>query len=171
MSSDHDTDPPKKRPSLRRLGTISKSGRWIPLESPRYSPALRAIDSEELEELVGEREQLREQLRHVRDLSTRLIDKVDAQDQRLEVQRRRIETLEAELKQKDTLIHDLEAEVAEMIAHASNREDHVRVLKVELQELSSANDELALQATKREERISQLESFLAMIADADRREK
>ena len=58
-----------------------------------------------------------------------------------------------------------------MIAHASNREDHVKVLKSELKELNSTNDELVVQATKREDRISQLESFLAMIADADEREE
>src|SRR4051812_4872662 len=117
---------------MRPLGTISESGRWIPLSSSRFSPALAAVESLELEELVNEREQLREQLEHVRDLSTRLIDRVDGQDQR-------IAGLEAELRSKETLIHDLEAEAAQLIAHASNREDHVNALKVAIKELSTSN--------------------------------
>src|SRR5262245_50258370 len=111
MSSDHKTDPPKKRPVLRQLGTVTDSGRWVPTNSGRYSPALQAAESAELEALVDEREQLREQLRNVKDLSSRLIDRVDAQDLR-------INALESELKQKETLIHDLEAEAAQLIAHA-----------------------------------------------------
>jgi vacuolar-type H+-ATPase subunit I/STV1 len=162
LSRDHKTDPPRKKPTLRPLGAISDSGRWVPLNSGRYSPALQAIDSVELEALVDEREQLREQLRHVKDLSSRLIDRVDEQDQR-------IEKLEVELKSKEKLIHDLEAEAAQLIAHASNREDHVNALKSELKELSSSNDELAALAAKREDRISQLESFLELIAETERR--
>jgi chromosome segregation ATPase len=144
------------------LGAITESGRWVPLNSGRYSPALQAIESNELEALVDEREDLREQLRHVKDLSSRLIDRVDAQDQR-------IAALEAELKGKEQMIHDLESEAAALIAHASNREDHVKALKSELKELSAATDEMVVQASKREERISQLESFLKMISDTDRR--
>jgi predicted nuclease with TOPRIM domain len=129
-----------------------------------WSPALRSADSPELQALVLERAQLREQLVHVKDLSTRLIDKVDEQAQR-------IEALESELKRKDAMIHDLEAETAQLIAHASNREEHVTALKGELKELEAANDELVSKAAKREDRISQLESFLKMIAEADRREE
>jgi DNA repair exonuclease SbcCD ATPase subunit len=162
VTTEHKTDPPRKRPALRPLGAITESGRWVPLSSGRYSPALQAIESNELEALVDEREDLREQLKHVKDLSSRLIDRVDAQDQR-------IAGLEAELKTKEALIHDLEAEAAQIIAHASNREDHINALKSELKELSSSNDELVVKAARREERISQLEGFLEMIADADHR--
>jgi chromosome segregation ATPase len=164
LSSEHKTDPPKKRPVLRALGTITTSGRWVPTNSDRYSPALQSTDSEELEELIDEREQLREQLRHVKDLSSRLIDRVDAQDQR-------ISDLEGKLKLRETLIHDLELEAAALIAHASNREEHVKALKSELKELSSTNDELVMQAARREDRISQLENFLKMIAESDRRDE
>lgn len=160
MSSEHKTDPPRKRPVLRELGTLTESGRWVPVNSGRYNAALQAVESVELEALVDEREQLREQLTHVKELSSRLIDRVDAQDQR-------IEALEAELKGKETLIRDLESEAAQMIAHASNREDHVKALESELKELFSATDELVMQAARREDRISQLESFLKMIADTD----
>lgn len=129
-------------------------------DSGSWSPALRAVESPELQSLVQERQHLQEQLRHVKDLSSRLIDKVDEQSQR-------IEALEAELKGKETLIHDLEAESASLIAHASNREEAVKALNGELTELSSANDELVLKAAEREERIAQLESFLKMIAEAE----
>lgn len=162
MASEHKTDPPKKRPALRPLGAITESGRWVPLNSGRFSPALQAVDSEELEALVDEREDLREQLRNVKDLSSRLIDRVDAQDQRIAV-------LEAELKSKESLIHDLEAEAAQMIAAASNREDHINVLKAEITALTDSTDDLVQHAAKREERISQLESFLELIADSDKR--
>jgi chromosome segregation ATPase len=134
----------------------------VPLNSGRYSPALQAIESNELEALVDEREDLREQLRNVKDLSSRLIDRVDAQDQRIAI-------LEGELKSKETLIRDLETEAAQLIAHASNREEHVKALKSELKELAATTDELVAVASKREDRISQLESFLKMIADSDRR--
>jgi chromosome segregation ATPase len=163
MSSEHKTDPPKKRPVLRELGTITDSGRWVPTNSGRYSPALQQTESAELEALVDEREQLREQLNHVKDLSSRLIDRVDFQE-------KRIEALEAELRSKETLIRDLETEAAELIAHASNREEHVKALKSELKELESTNDEMVMAATRREERISQLESFLKMIAETDRKQ-
>jgi chromosome segregation ATPase len=163
LASEHRTDPPRKRPALRPLGTITDSGRWVPLNSGRYSPALEAVESADLEALIDEREQLREQLTHVKDLSSRLIDRVDAQDQR-------IEALASELKRKETLIHDLEAEAAQLIAHASNREEHVKALQSQLEELVSTNDELVTQATRREDRIAQLETFLKMIAEADRRD-
>ena len=161
MSSEHKTDPPRKRPVLRPLGAISDSGRWIPINSGRYSPALVAADSAELEALVDEREQLREQLQNVKDLSSRLIDRVDAQEQR-------IAALEGELKGKERMIQDLEAETAQLIASASNREDHVNALKGELKELTSSNDELVMQAARREERITQLETFLKMISETER---
>lgn len=164
MSSEDETDPPKKRATLRPLGLITESGRWVPMNSGRYSPALQQAESPELEALVDEREQLREQLQHVKDLSSRLIDRAEAQDQR-------IAALEADLKTKETLIRDLEAETAQLIAHASNREEHVKALKGELKELESSNDELVMAANRREDRISQLESFLKMIADADRNQK
>ena len=154
---------PSKRPTLRPLGIITESGRWVPMNSGRYSPALQAAESEDLERLVDEREELREQLNHVKDLSSRLIDRVDQQDQK-------IAALEAELQKKQTLIKDLEEETAELIAHASNREEHVRALKAELKELESSNDEMVMQASRREERITQLEAFLAMIADSDKRD-
>src|SRR5437762_1312042 len=99
MSSENKTDPPRKRPVLRPLGMVTESGRWVPMNSGRYSPALQATESAELEALVDEREELREQLKHVKDLSSRLIDRVDAQDQR-------IAALEADLKSKETLIRD-----------------------------------------------------------------
>lgn len=161
MSSEHKTDPPKKRPVLKALGTLTESGRWVPLNSGRYSPALEAVESAELEALVDEREDLREQLNHVKDLSSRLIDRVDQQQQQ-------IESLQAELKRKETLIHDLEAESAHLIACASNREEHVKALRSQLKELEASNDDMVAAASKREERISQLESFLKMIADSDR---
>ncbi len=164
MTDEHKKDPPRKRPVLRPLGTLTESGRWIPLNSGRYSPALIAADSAELEALVDEREQLREQLTTVRDLSSRLLDRVDAQEQR-------IASLEAELKSNERLIRDFEVETADLIASASNREDHVNALKGELKELSSSNDELVMQGARREERISQLESFLQMIADSSRRDE
>ena len=163
MSSENKTDPPKK-PVLRPLGLITESGRWVPMNSGRYSPALQAAESPELEQLVDERENLREQLQHVKDLSSRLIDRAEAQDQR-------IAALEADLKSKETLIRDLEAETADLIAAASNREDHVKALKGELKELTSSNDELVMQANRREDRISQLENFLKMIADSEQHEK
>lgn len=160
MSSDHGTDPPRKRPAVRALGSLTESGRWVPIGSGRYSPALEAVESAELEALIDEREQLREQLTHVKDLSSRLIDRVDAQEQR-------IEALQAELKSKETLIRDLEAEAAQLVAHASNREDHVKALKSQVDELASSNDDLVAAAAKREERIAQLEGFLKMIAEAE----
>ncbi len=162
MSNEHRTDPPRKRPALRPLGTLTESGRWVPIGSGRYSPALEAVESAELEALIDEREQLREQLTHVKDLSTRLIDRVEAQDQR-------ISELQADLKRKEALIRDLEAEAAQLIAHASNREEHVKALKSQVDELSSATDDLVAQAAKREERIAQLEGFLKLIAEADDR--
>jgi DNA repair exonuclease SbcCD ATPase subunit len=162
LSTEHKTDPPRKRPTLRPLGAITESGRWVPLNSGRYSPALQAIDSTELEALVDEREDLREQLKNVKELSSRLIDRVDAQDQR-------ISGLESELKKKEQLIHDLEAEAAQLIAHASNREEHVKILKGELRELEATTEDLVAHAAKREERISQLEKFLEMISDSERR--
>jgi chromosome segregation ATPase len=162
VADENKTDPPRKRPSLRTLGAITESGRWVPLNSGRYSPALQAIESQELEALVDEREDLREQLKNVKDLSSRLIDKVDEQEQR-------IAALQAELKKKETLIRDLEQEAAELIAHASNREEHVKVLKSELKELAATTDDLVAVAAKREDRISQLEKFLEMIAETDKR--
>ncbi len=162
MPGDHPTDPPRKvRAVLRSAGDWARD-RGARSEERTWSPALRSTESPELQALVQEREQLREQLFHVRDLSSRLIDRVDEQDQR-------IGALEADLKNKETLIHDLEVEAADLIAHASNREEHVKGLKTELDELSSTNDDLITQATKREDRISQLEVFLKMIADADDR--
>lgn len=160
MSNEHKTDPPRKRTILRELGTITESGRWVPTNSGRYSAALQAADSPELEALVDEREVLREQLQHVKDLSSRLIDRVDAQDAQ-------IAKLQAELKSKESMIHDLEAEAAQLVAHASNREDHVKALESELKELFSTTDEMVMQAARREDRISQLENFLKMIAETD----
>jgi chromosome segregation ATPase len=163
MSSENKTDPPRKRPSLRPVGHFTESGRWVPLNSGRFSAALEAVESADLEALIDEREQLREQLAHVKDLSSRLIDRVDAQEQQ-------IASLQTELKRKESLIHDLEVEAADLIAHASNREQHVKALQSQLEELSSTTDEMVTLASKREDRISQLESFLKMIADADRRD-
>jgi phage shock protein A len=155
LSNDHKTDPPRKiRPVLRPTGFRSGN------EEGMWSPALKSTESAEMKALVVERDHLREQLTHVKDLSSRLIDRVDEQT-------KRIEELEADLHAKEALIRDYEAEAAELIAHASNREDHVNALKTELQELASANDEITTQVAKRAERIAQLESFLKMIAEAD----
>jgi chromosome segregation ATPase len=142
------------------LGTLTESGRWVPINSGRFSAALEAVESAELEQLIDEREQLREQLKHVRDLSTRLMDRVDAQEQR-------IASLEGHLKKKQTLIHDLEAEAAQLIAHASSREERVQALKNQLDELESSNDELVMQASRREERIAQLQDFLKLIGERE----
>ena len=161
MSDEHKTDPPKKRAALRPLGLITESGRWVPMNSGKYNAALQAAESPELEQLVDERENLREQLQHVKDLSTRLMDRAEAQDQR-------IAALEGELKKKETMIRDLELETAELIAHASNRADHVKALENELKELESSNDEMVMAAARREERITQLENFLKMIGEAER---
>lgn len=164
MSSEHRTDPPRKRPRLRPVGAFTDSGRWVPLNSGRYSPALEAVESADLEALIDEREQLREQLAHVKDLSSRLIDRVDSQEQK-------IAALQAELRSKESLIHDLESEAADLIAHASTRAQHVQALESQLKDLESTHDDMVAQASKREDRISQLESFLEMIEKAERHEE
>jgi DNA repair exonuclease SbcCD ATPase subunit len=88
-----------------------------------------------LAQVIAERDELKVQLENVRDLSDRLIDVGEAQQQR-------IEALETELRAKDSMIQALESENAELIKHVSSREN----------------------------RISALESFLSMIAEADRHE-
>lgn len=45
----------------------------------------------------------------------------------------------------------------------------MKALESQVDELSSATDDLVAQAAKREERIAQLEGFLKMIAEADDR--
>jgi chromosome segregation ATPase len=158
LASEHSTGPSIK------LRTVSRTRDHKPRPEDSWSPALRVAESPELQALVQERDQLREQLRHVKDLSSRLIDKVDEQAHQIEL-------LEATVKGKEALIRGLEAEAAQLIANASTREQHVNVLKGEFKELESANDELVSKAVQREERMAQLESFLEMIAQAESRDK
>jgi chromosome segregation ATPase len=100
-------------------------------EDSVWSPADRTA----LAEVTAERDQLREQLGHVRDLSSRLIDASEAQQDR-------ICALESQIQAKDALIAALESE----------------------------NEVLITRLSSRETRISALESFLEMIAEADKRD-
>ncbi len=97
---------------------------------PVKSPAEKYV----LEQLISERNQLREHLDNVRELANRVIAKSDAKDER-------ILQLEGQLRQKDALIAALESE----------------------------NDDLIRQVSARESRISALESFLQMMAQAEPR--
>ena len=131
--------------------------------SGRFSPALEAVESAELEELIDEREDLREQLKHVRELSSRLIDRVDEQDQKIELLRGGAQAQRGAHSRP-------RGRVRVIIAHASSREEHVKVLKGQLKELEASTDELTAHTSRREERISQLEGFLKMIADAEEKD-
>jgi peptidoglycan hydrolase CwlO-like protein len=112
---------------LRRSARLAREARPEPVQSP----AERYV----LDQLISERNQLREHLENVRDLANRVIAKSEAKDEK-------IHQLEAAIRQKDALIAALETE----------------------------NDDLIRQVSSRESRISALESFLSMIAEADKRE-
>jgi chromosome segregation ATPase len=110
----------------RRGARIAREARPEPVKSP----AERYV----LDQLIAERNQLREHLDNVRDLANRVIARADEKDER-------IQKLELAIRQKDVQIAALEEE----------------------------NDQLIRQLSSRETRISALESFLEMIAEADKR--
>ncbi len=87
-----------------------------------------------LQEVIAERDQLREHLENIRDLANRVITQADARHDR-------VRELERAVRAKDALIADLELE----------------------------NEGLIRQLSAREDRISMLEKFLRMIAEADER--
>jgi hypothetical protein len=107
--------------------------RWPRIDDTSWSPVLA--------EVIAERDELKQQLDHVRDLSDRVIDIADAQQARIVVLENELKAKEEMLQAKDEMIQALESENAELIKHVSTREN----------------------------RISELERFMAMIEEADSR--
>jgi hypothetical protein len=92
--------------------------RWAALDEGAWSPTERPLN----EALVFERDQAREQLRHVRELTERLIEGADTYQDR-------IRALEVQLREKTELVEALESENEALIAHVSQRENRVRELE------------------------------------------
>jgi len=114
-------------------------------EQSRFTPRVRELrmprggeesvwspsDRLSLKEVTADRDRLREQLGHVRDLSDRLIDTCEAKDAQ-------IFALEAEIAVKNVLLQDLEEENAHLIAHVSTRESRILALERMLGAVSSS---------------------------------
>lgn len=108
----HAREPSRFTPRVRelRMPRVEEESSWSP--SDRLA----------LKEVTADRDRLREQLDHVRDLSDRLIDTCEAKQAQ-------IFALEVELAEKNELIRDLEEENHHLISHVSNRETRIGELE------------------------------------------
>jgi hypothetical protein len=119
------------REQSRKVRQPPRDLRWPRDEESLWSPGDRFV----LQEVMAERDRLKEQLDNVRELSSRLIDTCDAKDEQ-------IRSLEAQICAKDAMIADLEQENEQLIGVVSERETRISTLQRFLQMMAEADERL-----------------------------
>jgi chromosome segregation ATPase len=122
---------PASHQSRRSARSVAQEQSFVQRLQDRREKLTNRIDV--LHELIEDRDNLREQLQHVRDLADRVISRAEAQQDR-------IISLEGQLKAKDALIADLEDENTALLKHVSAREDRINALEHFLAMISEAEE-------------------------------